>query len=169
MKNSNARTTFSLAFVLSCCLVLALARQVYGGEYYIYQNSNGQLVISNYAPPQGSRIIAKETLSEVTDQQIRESQLLENQLVVNNRLASLEKSVGQLAEHLRAQRDLITELPEAYGDTNIAVGVAQGIATPAKPPHRRFNYPGKFGQPLPTAHSRPFAPAARCCGGWRVR
>jgi hypothetical protein len=169
MKSGNGPTTFSLALVLSCCTVLALARQARAGEYYIYQNSNGQLVLSNYAPPQGSNIITKKTLSEVTDQQIWESRLRENQLVVNNRLASLEKSVAELAENLRVQREVINDLPEAYGDTNIAVGVAQGIVTTGKPPHRRFDHPGKFRGPLPTTHPRPFAPAARCCGSGRVR
>jgi hypothetical protein len=127
------------------------------------------LVLSNYAPPRGSSIITQKTLSEVTDQQIRESQVRENQLLVNNRLASLEKSVDELAENLRAQREVIYELPEAYGDTNIAVGVAQGIATPEKPPHRRFNHPRRFGRRLPIARHRSFAPAGLCCGGGRVR
>ena len=168
MKSSDACTTFSLALVFSCCMVLTLARQAHGGEYYIYKNSNGQLVLSNYAPPQGSNIMTKKTLSEVTDQQIRESQLRENQLVVNNRLASLEKSVDELAENLRVQREVISDLPEAYGDTNIAVGVVQGIVTPTKPPHRRFNHLGNLGGHLPSAHSRPVIPAARCCGGGKV-
>ena len=169
MKNSNARTTFSLALVLCYCLVLALARQVDSGEYYIYQKANGQLVLSNYAPPRGSSVITKKTLSEVTDQQIRESELRENQLVISNRLASLEKSVDELTENLRAQREVMNDMPEAYGDTNIAVGVVQGIAAPAKPLHRRFDHPRRFGRRLPSVHPRPFAPTGLCCGGGRVR
>ena len=168
MKSINARTTLKLVLSLSWLIDLAVVGPGYAGEYYIYQDPNGKMVLSNYAPPQGSNVIKKETLSEVTDQQIIESRLRENQLAVDNRLSSLERSVGELAENLRVQSEVITNVPEGYGDTNIAVGVAQAPAIVARPPHKHFNNPGNLRRNLPRVQSRPVAPAARSGGGGRA-
>jgi hypothetical protein len=166
MKSINARPTLVLSF--SWLIALAAVSQVYAGDYYIYQDPNGKLVISNYAPPQGSNVIKKETLSETTDQQIIESQLRENRVAVDNRLSSLERSIGELTENLRAQGEVINNVPESYGDTNIAVGVTQAPIIGAKPPHKKFNRPAYFKRSLPNAQPRSAAPAARCCGGGRA-
>jgi hypothetical protein len=174
MKSINARTTLKLVLYFSCFISLAVIKLGYAGEYYIYQDPNGKLVISNYAPPQGSSVIKKETLSEVTDQQIIESQLRENRMALDNRLASLERSVGELTESLRVQSEVINSTPEGYGDTNIAVGVTRApIVTQApiivaKPPHKKFNRPGNFRRNFPNAQPHHVAPAARCCGGGRA-
>ena len=55
MKSINARTTLKLVLSFSWFIALALVRPGYAGEYYIYQDSNGKLVISNYAPPPGEQ------------------------------------------------------------------------------------------------------------------
>jgi hypothetical protein len=167
MKSINARTTLKLVLSFSWLIALAVVRPGYPGDYYIYQDPNGKLVISNYAPPQGSNVIRKETLSEVTDQQIIESQLRENRLAFD-RLSSLERSVGELSDNLRAQGEVINNVPEGYGDTNIAVGVTQAPIIVAKPPHKKFNRPANFRRNLPNAQPRSAAPAARCCGGGRA-
>jgi hypothetical protein len=167
MKSINARTTLKLVLSFSWLIALAVVRPGYPGDYYIYQDPNGKLVISNYAPPQGSNVIKKETLSEVTDQQIIESQLRENWLAFD-RLSSLERSVGELSDNLRAQGEVINNVPEGYGDTNIAVGVTQAPIIVAKPPHKKFNRPANFRRNLPNAQPRSAAPAARCCGGGRA-
>ena len=144
MKSINARTTLKLVLALFWFVALVVVRLGYAGEYYIYHDPNGKLVISNYAPPQGSNVIKKETLSEVTDQQIIESQLRENRLALDNRLSNLEKNVSELTENLRTQSEVITNMPEGYGDTNITVGVVQGPAIVGRPPHKNFNHPEKF-------------------------
>ena len=164
----NARATLKVVLSCSWFITLLVVSPAYAGDYYIYQDSNGKLVISNNAPPQGSNIIKREALSEVTDQQIMESQVRENQLALDNRLSSLERSVGELTENLRGQSEVMTNVPEGYGDTNIAVGVTQGPLIAAKPPHRKFNRPVNFRQNLPNAQPRSSAPAARCCGGGRA-
>src|SRR5262245_6301938 len=168
MNRIDARTTLKLILSVSWFIALALVKSGYAGDYYIYQDSNGKLVLSNYAPPQGSNVIRKETLSEVTDQQIIESRLRENQLAVDNRLSSLERSVGELAENLRVQSEVTTNVPEGYGDTNIAVGVVQGPAIVARPPHKNFNHPENLRRNLPKVQPRPVAPAARSGGGGRA-
>jgi hypothetical protein len=154
MKSINACTTLKLALSFSWLIVLALVSPGYTGDYYIYNDPNGQLVLSNYAPPQGSQVIKKETLPEVTEQQIVESRLLENRLQLDNRLATLERTVGELSENLRAQAEIVDSAPEGYGDTNIAVGVTQAPLIVAKPPHKKFNRPGNFKRNLPNAHPR---------------
>jgi hypothetical protein len=152
MKSINARTTLALSF--SWLMTMALVRPGYAGDYYTYKDPNGKLVISNYAPPQGSNVIKKETLSEVTDQEIMESRLRESQVALDNRLLSLEKSVSELTENLRVQTEVIDNVPEGYGDTNIAVGVTQAPLIAARPPHKRFNRPGNFRRNLPNSHPR---------------
>ena len=82
MKSINARTTLKLVLSLFLVCCTGGGGPGYAGDYYIYQDPKGKLVISNYAPPQGSNVIKKETLSEVTDQQIIESQLRENRLAL---------------------------------------------------------------------------------------
>src|SRR5262245_53932501 len=168
MKGINAATTLKLVLSFSWFITLLVVRQAYAGDYYIYQDANGKLIISNNAPPKGSNIIKRETLAEVTDQQIMESQVRENQLALDNRLSSLERSVGELTENLRAQSEVITNVPEGYGDTNIAVGVTQAPLIPAKPPHRKFNRLVNSRHNLPSAQPRFSAPATRCCGGGRA-
>ena len=166
MKSINARTTLKLVLSFSWLIALAVVKPGYAGDYYIYQDPNGKLAISNNTPPQGSNVIRKETLSEVTDQQIAESQVRENGVAVDNRLSSLERSAVELS--LRAQGEVIDNVPEGYGDTNIAVGVTQGPTIVAKPPHKKFNRPAYFKRSLPNAQPRSAAPAARCCGGGRA-
>ncbi|HZD42245.1 MAG TPA: hypothetical protein VE131_16095 [Terriglobales bacterium] len=165
MKGINARTTLKLALSFSWLIVMGLVRPGYAGDYYTYKDPNGKLVISNYVPPQGSDVIKKEALSEVTDREIMESRLRENQVALNNRLSSLEKSVDELTENLRAQTEVIDDVPEGYGDTNIAVGVTQAPLIVAKPPHKKFNRPGNFRRNLPNAHPR--AGTARGALLWR--
>jgi hypothetical protein len=167
MKSINARTTLTLILSSSWFISLVMVRQAYAGDYYVYHDPNGKLVISNYAPPRGSKVIKKETLSEVTDQQIMESQLRENRIALDNRLASLERSVSELTEDLRAQSEVINDVPEDYGDSNIAVGVTQAPIV-AKPPHRKFNRPANLKRNFPNTHPRPVAPAARWRGGRRA-
>jgi hypothetical protein len=168
MKSINARTTWKLVISFSWLIALAAVRPGYAGDYYIYQDPNGKLVISNYTPPQGSNVIKKETLPEVTDQQIMESQLRENRIALDNRLASLERTVVELTENLRAQSEVINNVPEGYGDTNIAVGVTQAPIIVARPSHKRFNHPTNLKRNFINAQSRPMAPAARWRGGGRT-
>ena len=161
MKSINARTTLTLVLSFSWFITLAVVRPGYAGDYYLYQDPNGKLVISNYAPPPGSNVIKKETLSEVTDQQIMESQAREHRVALANRLSSLERTVGELTENLRTQNEVINSVPESYADTNIGVGVTQGPIIVAKPPHRKFKHPASFRPNLPNAQPRSAVPAPR--------
>ena len=129
------------------------ATQAYSGEYFIYQDAKGGLVISNQKPPPGSKIIKQETLSEVTDQQIAESQVREDSAGFDNRLSSLENTIGELSENLRAQGEAMDNLQQGHGDTNIAVGVTQGPTIVRKVPHK-IKHPTNLKNILPNRQSR---------------
>ena len=65
MKSINARSTL-LGFCLYI-LIGFLATEVQSGEYYIYRDSNGVLVISNQKPPPDSKIIKQQSLPDLLE------------------------------------------------------------------------------------------------------
>ena len=154
MKSIDARTTWRMVFSFSWFVALAVVGHAYGGDYYTYQDLNGKLVISNNAPPPGSKIKKKETLSEVTDEQIAESRVRQDTAGVANRLSSLENTVGELTENLRVQSEATDNLQQDHGDTNIAVGVTQEPTIVRKVPHRKINRPTNLKNNLPNRQSR---------------
>ncbi len=154
MKSIDPRTTWRMVFSFSWFVALAVVGHAYGGDYYTYQDLNGKLIISNNAPPPGSKIIKKETLSEVTDEQIAESQVREDTAGFANRLSSLENTVGELTENLRVQSEATDNLQQGHGDTNIAVGVTQEPTIVRKVPHRKINRPTNLRNNLPNRQSR---------------
>src|SRR6266550_3774307 len=143
MKSINARTIWRMALSFSWVIALAVVGDVYGGEYYVYQDLSGKLVISNNAPPPGSKILKRETLSEVTDQQIAESQVSEDTAGFDNRLSSLENTISELSNNLRVQGEAIDNLQQGHDDTNIAVGVTEGPTRVTKVPHKNIKTPNK--------------------------
>ena len=56
---------------LSLFLGLGIAQRCYAGDYYIYRDPNGGLVISNKQPPPDSKIIRQQTLPDEIDHQSR--------------------------------------------------------------------------------------------------
>ena len=154
MKSINARTTWRMVFSFSWFVALAVVGRAYGGDYYTYQDLNGNLVISNNAPPPGSKIIKQETLSEVTDQQIAESQVREDTAGFANRLSSLENTIGELSENLRVQNEATENWQQSHGDTNIAVGVTQGPTLVTRVPHKKIKRPPNLKNNLPNRQSR---------------
>ena len=65
MKSINARSTL-LGFCLYI-LIGFLATEVQSGDYYIYRDPNGVLVISNKKPPPGSKIIKQQSLPDLLE------------------------------------------------------------------------------------------------------
>ena len=140
-----------MVFSFSWFMALAVFGHVYGGDYYVYQDRNGKLVLSNNPPPPGSKILKKETLSEVTEQQIAESQFREHTVGFDNRLSSLENTIGELTNNLRVQSEVIDNSQQGYDDTNIAVAVTPIPTIVTKPPHKRIRRPTNT---LPNRRSR---------------
>ena len=65
MKSIIARAT-----LLGFCFYLLIGfvdKQAHGGEYYIYRDSKGELVLSNQKPPPGSNIIKQQIVPDSAD------------------------------------------------------------------------------------------------------
>jgi hypothetical protein len=159
MKRNNTRTNFLSALSVAGLVSLS-AWQAQAGDYYIYQQPDGKLVLSNNPPPEGSKIIKKQTLPESTDQQLVQSGAQQDQLGVDNRLANLEKSVGDLSNSLRAQSEAIGSLQQGGGDNNAAVGVTQAPGFVARAPRRNFVNPPPRND-IPGVQPRSQVPAAQ--------
>jgi hypothetical protein len=150
MTTIGSRTTLCTIFLIS--FLTALVGDAYSGEYFTYRDRDGKLVISNKTPPAGSKIIKKQTLSEVTDLQIAESETRDETTGLANRLAALEHTVGELADNLRISGDTKAALEQGGDDTNIAVGVTQAPTIVTKPPRRTIPHP--IHPALPASPSR---------------
>jgi|SRR6516164_8224255 hypothetical protein len=152
MRSISAPATLKVVFSLCWFIAFAMIKNSDAGDYFIYQDPRGNLVISNNEPPAGSKIIKREALSEVSDQQIAESRVRDDRVGLDNRLASLEQSIDQLSDNLRAQSEVIGSLRQDYSDNNIAVGVTQAPAIVTRPP--RGHLPPRFRNDFPNARSR---------------
>jgi hypothetical protein len=157
MRSINASATLKVIFSLCWFISLAMIKNSNAGEYFIYQDPQGNLVLSNYVPPAGSKIIKRETLPEVSDQQIAASRVREQQMGLDNRVASLEKSIGDLSDNLRAQSEVIDSLQQGSSEQNIAVGTTQAPAIVTRPP--RGHLPPRSKNDLPNARPRGAIPA----------
>jgi len=157
MKSINAHATLKVIFSLCWFIAVAMIKNSDAGDYFIYQDSKGNLVLSNSAPPVGSKIIKRETLSEVSDQQIADSRVRSESVGLDNRIGSLEKSIDQLSDNLRAQSEAVNSLRQDYSDSNIAVGVTQTPTIVTRPP--RGHLPPRLRNDLPNAQPRGTIPA----------
>jgi hypothetical protein len=157
MKSISAPATLKVIFSLCWFLALALIENSDAGEYFIYQDPKGNFVLSNYVPPAGSKIIKRETLPEVSDQQITQSRVRDERVGLDNRIVSLEKTIDELSDSLRAQSEVIDSLQQGSSDGNIAVGVTQAPAIATRPP--RGHLPPHFKSNFPRARPRGAIPA----------
>lgn len=110
-----------LAFCFLALICLVLASQVQAGEYYIYHDPAGKVVISNQRPPAGSKIIKQETLPEVTNAQLEEARKRDDDFWSALRT---EKANRLVWESYYAKPEQPCCIPS---DTNIAIGVTQGF------------------------------------------
>jgi len=65
MKSIIARATLVAVYI--CLLAGFTATRLHAGEYFIYRDSKGVLVISNQKPPPGSKIIKQQSLPDLAD------------------------------------------------------------------------------------------------------
>jgi hypothetical protein len=156
MRSVTTPASLKVIFSLFWFIALALFENSYAGEYFIYQDAKGNLTLSNSAPPPGSKIIKSETLPEVSDQQIAESRARDERVGFDNKIVTLEKSVGELSDDLRAQGEAIGTLQQGYSDQDIAVGVTQAPAIVTRPP--RGHLPPRFRNNLPNMQPRGAVP-----------
>lgn len=65
---------FRVAFSLFVFFVLTLGTRAFAADYFTYFDSAGKLVISNKQPPPGSKIIKKQDLPDVTDEESQKAE-----------------------------------------------------------------------------------------------
>ena len=65
MKCIIARATLVAVYI--CLLVGFTAMRLHAGEYFIYQDAKGGLIISNQKPPPGNKIIRQQTLPDTAE------------------------------------------------------------------------------------------------------
>jgi len=152
MRSINAPATLKVIFSLCWFIVLAMIKNSDAGEYFIYQDPKGNLVLSNNVPAAGIKIIKRETLSEVSDQKIAESRIRDERVGLDNKVAGFERSIGELSDNLRAQGEAIDSLQQGNSDQNVAVGVTQAPAIVTRPPQGHL--PPRFKNDLPNARPR---------------
>lgn len=133
------------------CLTAASNLRAEAGDYYAYRDASGRLVLSNAPPPPGGKTVVKESLPEVTPQEVAEAKAREEAAAAENRITSLEKTVDDLEYRLRTQTPAADYAQPAYGDNSVFVGVSNGFVWPA----HRLPRPGPRPQPNPRAPSPP--------------
>jgi len=113
MKSINARMTWLMFFPFRGLLRWRwLGRSTAGSITYTKISAASWLSRTN-APPPGSKILKRETLSEVTGQQIAESQIRRT-AGFDNRLSSLENTISELSNNLRVQGEAIDNLQQGH-------------------------------------------------------
>jgi hypothetical protein len=122
-----------LIFFCVVCLTAASALCVEAGDYYIYRDASGRVVLSNNPPPASAKTLKKETLPEVTAQQVAEARAREEAAAADNRIASLERTVDDLGYRLRTQASAAEYAQPAYAGNDVFVGVANSFIWPTRP------------------------------------
>jgi hypothetical protein len=118
------------------CLTVAAGHAV-AGDYYVYRDASGRVVLSNNAPPASGKTLKKETLPEVSDKEVAEARAREEGAAVDNRIANLERTVDDLEYRLRTQSATTADYAQpAYGN-DVFVGVSSGFVWPAHRPSPR--------------------------------
>jgi|GEM_PF-676158 Domain of unknown function (DUF4124) len=147
MKSMKRRAAWLMIFTSACLIALAAAGSVSAGDYYVYRDSSGKLVLSNNPPPPSGQVVKKEALPDITDQELAEARAREEAVALDNRLSNLENAVGDLSENLRFQNSAAEYAQPGYGDGGVVVGVTNGFFRPRRPPMRRPTTPN--GNSLP--------------------
>jgi len=135
------------------CFIAASNLRAEAGDYYVFRDASGRVVLSNNPPPASGKTIKKETLPEVSDKEIAEARARDEAAAVDNRIASLERTVDDLQYRLRNQPVADYAQP-AYGDNGVFVGVANSFIWPAHRP-----------RPVPNPSPRSPAPPSSLPGG----
>jgi hypothetical protein len=134
------------------CLIAA-AGSAAAGDYFAYRDASGRLVLSNTPPPTSAKTLMKETLPDISQQQVAEAKAREESAAVDNRIANLERTVDELEYRLRNQSasSAADYAQPAYGN-DVFVGTTSGFVWPA---HR----PSPRPRPNPNPMRSPAAPS----------
>ncbi len=122
---------FLIGFFVVC--LTAAAGSAAAGDYYVYRDASGRVVLSNSPPPASGKTIVKETLPDVSQQEVAEARARDDAAASENRIANLERTVDDLEYRLRTQTSAAEYAQPAYGDSGVFVGVANSFVWPVRP------------------------------------
>ena len=132
------RKGFLIVFC-SLCLTAASGLRADAGDYYVYRDASGRVVLSNNPPPASGKTIKKETLPEVSTQEVAEARARDEAAAADNRITNLERTVDDLEYRLRTQSgsSAAEYAQPAYAGNDVFVGVSNGFVWPThRPPPR---------------------------------
>jgi hypothetical protein len=127
------------------CFATAWSFGAEAGDYYAYHDASGRLVLTNSPPPPGGKTIVKESLPDVSQQEVAEAKARDEAAARENRITSLEQTVDELEYRLRNQpaAPVADYAQPAYNDNGVFVGVSNGFIWPAhRPPRPPSSLPG---------------------------
>ena len=88
--------------IFATLAILVLVSTVGAGEYRIYRDSEGQVVISNVKPPLEASTIASYDLGDVTWEEVRQAQRKSEEMYrVSLRIEELERRNNELVEQIQ--------------------------------------------------------------------
>jgi hypothetical protein len=127
-----------LIIFCAVCLTAASNLRVDAGDYYAYRDASGRLILTNSPPAPGGKTIVKESLPDVSQQEVAEAKAREEAAARENRITSLEQTVDELEYRLRNQpaASAADYAQPAYNDNGVFVGVSNGFIWPAHRPPR---------------------------------
>src|ERR1043165_7019709 len=119
------------------CFIAASNLRAEAGDYYVYRDASGRVVLSNNTPPASGKTIKKEMLPEVSDKEVAEARAREEAAAVDNRITSLERTVDDLEYRLRAQSSspAADYAQPAYGRHQLFFGGGDAVVLPRRPHH----------------------------------
>ena len=91
--------------IFATLAILVLVSTVGAGEYRIYRDSEGQVVISNVQPPLEASTIASYDLGDVTWEDVRQAQRKSEEMYgLRLRIEELEKRNNELVEQIQRRK-----------------------------------------------------------------
>jgi hypothetical protein len=119
------------------CALLFGASLAYGGEYFIYKDPAGPIVLSNLAPPPAAEIINRYELEEVTEEEVRAAQEREQRFWQGLQAERLAEAKERLAEsNFQLTQALIATAALRATQPGVLVQVAQAVTVPRRIPRR---------------------------------
>ncbi len=91
--------------ILACAIFLSafcVLAPVHAGDYYIYKDAAGKTTISNMKPTEGTEIVTRYDLNEVSNEEVRAAQSRDETFWLGLKLEALTESYNNLATELRA-------------------------------------------------------------------
>jgi hypothetical protein len=106
---------------LTAAIVLCLAGTAAAADYFVYKDSSGKIVMSNFAPPASAQVVAKHDLKDTTAEDIAAAEKSNRETEEFNLVRDLVNSKVRLelahTELIDSQRRLVNENVSFFAPT----------------------------------------------------